>query len=44
MEEDILMGISVNDLYVIKQNSKRENLENVVLKITLYFREIHFIW
>ena len=34
---------SVNDLYFIKQNSNRSNLENIVLKTTVYAPEIHFL-
>ena len=33
----------VNDLYFIKQNSNRSNLENIVLKTTVYAPEIHFL-
>ena len=31
--------ISVNDFYFIKQNSKRKNFENILLKLTVYVRE-----
>ena len=36
--------ISGGDLNFIEQSSKRKNTENIVLNITVYACEIHFLW
>ena len=36
--------ISVNDLHSIKENLKRKNLKNILLKPIVYPCEIHFLW